>query len=73
METVTDAELVQMYEHWSEEIYCAGFMQPTTESVAQFREWIQVVNPIRWTPERAESYELEMLAEYHRQEAERGD
>jgi len=63
---MTDAEIIELYRRWGEETYCAGFMKPDALSVAQFRAWL---TKAAWTPDTAEPYELAMLAEYHRQEA----
>lgn len=61
---MTDDLLLLLYREWSEEFYAAGFMHPDRESVAEFRQWLgtRTLTPL-------EDYELEMLKEYHRQEA----
>lgn len=64
---MTDAEIIELYRRWSEETYCAGFMHADSGRVAEFRAWLP--GPMgSWAAETAKLYELEMLAEYRRQE-----
>lgn len=63
---IANDELLLLYSVWSEEFYCAGFMVPSSDTVEQFRNWLDV----RGGANRdVEDYEQEMLDEYHRQQA----
>lgn len=65
-----DGRLIELYRMWSESNWAAGFMSPYPDVVVKFREWLR--DAPGWSIETAEPYELEMLAEFHRQEAENG-
>ncbi len=63
---LTDDRLIEMYRLWSEENWAASFMSPSKEMVERFRKWLfQRINEHH----PRDSYEDEMLVEYHRQEA----
>ncbi len=66
---MTDFELIARYMEWSEQVYCAGFMHPTPDIVAQFRRWVSLGMDNGWRRETVKDYEVDMLAEYRRQEA----
>ena len=38
---MTDAEVVERYRDWSEEVYAAGFMAPDEALVRQFVDWLR--------------------------------
>ena len=57
--------LVILYREWSEEQWCASFMLPNPSFVRAFREWLTEL-----PSEPVNSFELEMVAEFERQEAE---
>ena len=60
--SLSDAVLLGLYSGWSEDTWCAGFMHPYPDVVAEFRAWVAAL------PDPTEDYEREMLAEYHRQD-----
>ncbi len=69
----SDGEIVALYQEWSEELYCAGFMSIgsiPSHMVEQFRVWLRTrgTRGEGWNRINATQYELEMLDEYHRQE-----
>lgn len=61
-----DIAIIKLYETWSEAFWCAQFMSPTPEMVRRFRAWLHWLETC--VPE--EDFEIEMLAEFHRQEEE---
>ncbi len=65
---MTDQRILELYRLWSEEFYYAQFMHPSPELVQGFREWLRDEHPDH-TPVTI-GYELEMLAEFHKQEKE---
>ena len=61
----SDAELVALYQQWSEEFWCAGFISPVPDIVASFRKWLNT--PVEVLKPPSESYHFEFLAEYKKQ------
>jgi hypothetical protein len=78
---VNDNKIVAMYTHWSEDRYSAGFILPETGVVTEFRQWLKESDGVSLDDdakfrlqqldqgEKQFSYEIAMLAEYHRQVA----
>jgi len=66
---MTDEEILLLYSQWSEEYYCAGFLNPDAGTVQEFRKWLKnsPQEPFFYIPRM--SYEQEMLKEFHNQEA----
>jgi len=62
----TAALLVRIYRDWSEDRYCAGFIDPTPATVAEFIEALPDLLAKETVTPR-ETYEIEFLAEYARQ------
>ena len=62
---MNDRRILDLYEQWSDELWCAGFMEPTEDRVAAFIDWLkhQTVN----VSQILTTYENAMLAIYHRQ------
>lgn len=63
-----DAQIIALYEEWSEQAYAAGFLVPDETSVSQFRQWLKQRKSeegIFILNEREET----MLEEFKRQEA----
>jgi hypothetical protein len=66
IDELSDAQLLRVYSAWSEGTYCAGFMDPSEETVKQFIDALpeliadEMARPI-------ESYEREFLDEFRRQ------
>ena len=61
---MTDQEILTLYSTWSEEYHCAGFLNPSSETVKDFRDWLNRHS------EPLKDYEQEMLEEFHKQEQE---
>jgi len=67
-ENMTDTEILVLYSNWSEEYYCASFLQPSPEAVKEFRNWLKNLHEQDWTSNPLQNYEQEMLKEFHKQE-----
>ena len=65
-EVLSDLELCQLYREFSEWVWRSSFEKPTEGIVLSFREWLPEAL-VRRNADFA-PYELEMLAEYRRQE-----
>jgi len=65
---MTDQEILALYSSWSEEYYCAGFLNPSPGTIKEFRNWLKNLHEQDWTP--LQNYEQEMLQEFHRQQKE---
>jgi hypothetical protein len=66
IEELTNYELVALYREWSEDRYCAGFMDPTEATVKEFREELpDIIAKLLLTA--FEPYERNFLREYRRQ------
>ncbi len=61
----TDRELLGLYEEWSEDQYCAGFINPSPKLVREFRAWLHGGDT---SPIDLKAYEEQFLTEYHRQQ-----
>jgi len=66
MSDPTASVLIRLYRDWSEDRYCAGFMHPAPETVAEFIEDLPDLLALEQVAPR-EPYEMEFLAEYTRQ------
>ena len=66
---MTDSEILRLYGQWSEDYYCAGFLNPSPETVTEFRTWLENLDERDFTEEPIQVYEQEMLKEFHNQEA----
>lgn len=62
MLTLSDGQLLMLYQWWSEEMYCASFMGPTPSIVGAFLSDIEKSDAI--VPDEDEQ---EFLDEVHRQ------
>jgi heme-degrading monooxygenase HmoA len=62
---IDDDLLLVIYEWWSEETYCAGFMNPSNGMVQEFYNWINSDGP---NPEHRD-YETEMIDKFRAIEA----
>ena len=38
---ISDRDLLILYRSWSEECYCAGFLDPSEASVKEFIKWLK--------------------------------
>ena len=38
---MTEEEILGLYSQWSEEYYCAGFLNPDEATVREFRKWLR--------------------------------
>ena len=66
---MSDEEILYFYSQWSEDYYCAGFLNPDSLSVQAFRKWLHDPKVLALRPIQYD-YEREMLEEFHRQEGE---
>lgn len=67
---MTEEEILGLYSQWSEEYYCAGFLNPDEATVREFRKWLRTPKPLTWSRELRQDYEQEMLDEFYKQEGE---
>ena len=58
IEQLSDEHLILLYRRWSEEMYSAGFMEPSPGDVLKFRRWMLTRSLDQ------EPYEAEMVEEY---------
>ena len=68
---MSDEEILALYSQWSEDLYCAGFLNASPEIIKEFRTWLNAPKERNWhqcIPYF--DYEKEMLQEFHRQEEE---
>ena len=63
----SDEEILALYSQWSEEYYCAGFLNPDPVSIQAFRKWLYDPRKLYLKPVQYD-YENEMLEEFHKQE-----
>ena len=66
---MSDEEILYFYNQWSEDYYCAGFLNPDSLSVQAFRKWLYDPVTLSLRPIQHD-YEREMLEEFHKQEEE---
>ena len=65
---LSDQGILDLYSFWSEDHYCASFMNPHEDVVREFREWF---HELKFSgPGDLQDYEQEMLEEFYRQERE---
>jgi hypothetical protein len=62
---MNDFIILELYRSFSEDMYAAGFMIARPETVREFRRWLLQLAALPMEP-----YEVEMLAEYARQQQE---
>ena len=62
-----DKEILYFYSQWSEDYYCAGFLDPSSEAVKEFRRWLTDPKILHLRPVQYD-YERKMLEEFHKQE-----
>jgi len=67
---MTDKEILALYSSWSEEYYCASFLSPSPETVKKFCSWLENPHERDFSKEPIQSYEQEMLKEFHKQKQE---
>jgi len=68
---MTDKEIIDLYSSWSEDFYCAGFLNPSHETIKKFRNWLNTPKQQNWNKCIPYfDYEQEMLNEFHKQEQE---
>ena len=63
----SDEEILALYSQWSEEYYCAGFLNPDPLSIQAFRNWLHDPRKLYLRPVQYD-YEKQMLEEFHKQE-----
>ena len=66
----TAKELIDLYRQWSEEKWCAGFMDPSPDRVRDFRTWLHASDFQESVVSIITDYEFEMLEEFRKQERE---
>ena len=67
MPDYTDSEVIRLYREWSELTWASGFYRSSPAVVGHFRRWLtQQVSQLH----KFKDYELEMLAEFRKQESE---
>jgi hypothetical protein len=60
---LSNYNLIMLWERWSEEFYCAGFMGASPDTVERFLEYLQT----KVEPVELEDYEREMIVEVRKQ------
>jgi len=45
---MTDKEIIDLYSSWSEDFYCAGFLNPSHETIKKFRNWLNTPKQQNW-------------------------
>jgi len=63
---MTDEEILSLYSQWSEEYYCAGFLDASPATVSAFRKWLNDPRKLYLKPIQYD-YEREMLDEFYKQ------
>lgn len=59
LKILPDRMVIALYEYWSEETHRASFLAPSSDVVAQFKDWLGSHFEEGKTPQ--EDYEVEML------------
>ncbi len=65
MDFLTDRAILVLYRYWSEETYCAGFMDPAEDAIVQsFVDWLRDSGASN--ADTLTFYEIELLLKFRR-------